>query len=124
MDEAERLRQLQANTSRNGTTHPTTLSEMFAERSTLPPLALPSVSARLQRKFGLGEAPNKRMKLYKRLEALVEKWDQKVLDLISEAVAEAVGARKPDRYFCRAIVLKLREAGLSIQDADPDAAQW
>lgn len=81
-----------------------------------------SVAARLQRKFGLGDQPKKRMMLFRRLESLVEKHGDLVVDLISEAVACSVGKDHPGRYFARAIVLKLNEKGLHTGKGDGNAS--
>lgn len=70
------------------------------------------VVERLKRRFGLGADPKKRLALYRRLERLHEVHGDLVLELISEAVAQAVAARAPGNYFCRAILAKLREARL------------
>jgi hypothetical protein len=77
-----------------------------------PGRRMPTVQDRLVRKFGLGDVPSKRRKLYDRLAALVEQHDSLVLDIISEAVAESCGTRHPDRYFCRAVRAKLQHIGL------------
>jgi hypothetical protein len=72
-----------------------------------------SVSDRLKRKFGLGQKPDRRQALYFRLEALAHTHGDKVLVLISTAVAQAAGANDPGRYFSAAVVRMLREAGLA-----------
>lgn len=81
-----------------------------------------SVAARLQRKFGLGDQPKKRMMLFRRLEQMVERHGDLVVDLISEAVACSVGKEHPGRYFARAIVLKLNEKGLYNGKGDGNAS--
>jgi hypothetical protein len=75
--------------------------------------AVRRVASRLASKFGLGKEPAARRALFAKLEALTEGPRGDIaLRCISEAVAQAAGARSPDRYFCRAVVLKLRESGL------------
>lgn len=69
------------------------------------------LASRLERRFGLGAMPDKRRALYVRLELLVA-GDARIELLIREAAAEALGKDNPDRYFCRAVVLKLREANV------------
>lgn len=67
-----------------------------------------SLAARLERRFGLGAMPEKRRALFLRLQLLVEARPE-VETLIREAASQATGARFPDRYFCSAVVKKLRE---------------
>ncbi len=69
-----------------------------------------SLGARLERRFGLGAMPGKRRALYARLELIVEN-NPSAEALIREAAAQATGKNHPDRYFCRAVSLKLRECG-------------
>lgn len=71
-----------------------------------------TITARLRKKFGLGEQPEKRMRLYLRLEALEKVHGERIVQVISEAVAESITARFPDRYFCKAVAAKLKDAGL------------
>lgn len=77
-----------------------------------------SITERLTKKFGLGESPLKRKALYQLLEKLHQEHGDEVIRIISEAVAQAVGAREPARYFCRAVKAKIAAAGLSIHAAD------
>lgn len=70
------------------------------------------VADRLQRRFGLGNKPDVRRGLYERLQLAVEVHGQRAFTAIRTVAAEADGKRKPDRYFCRAAICRLREAGL------------
>jgi hypothetical protein len=72
-----------------------------------------TVQDRLARRFGYGDQPTKRRILYDRIAACIEKHGGQAEMLVGEAVvqAEACHGRK-DRYFCHAVVLKLREARL------------
>lgn len=83
-----------------------------------------SISSRLELKFGLGQAPQKRRELYRRLELLHTKEGDRVQQVISEAVAQAVGARDPGRYFCKCVVAKLREAGFGLGAAAGGDPSW
>jgi hypothetical protein len=83
-----------------------------------------SVSSRLELKFGLGQCPQKRRELYRRLELLHKKEGDRVQQIISEAVAQAVGARDPGRYFCKCVVAKLREAGFGLGAAGGGDPSW
>jgi hypothetical protein len=74
----------------------------------VPSPAVPTLAVRLERRFGLGAMPEKRRALYTRLQTLVEARPE-VETLIREAASQATGARHPDRYFCSAVVKKLRE---------------
>ena len=82
------------------------------------------ISFRLEMKFGLGQAPQKRRELYRRLESLHSKEGERVHQVISEAVAQAVGARDPGRYFCKCVVAKLREAGFGLGAATGGDPTW
>lgn len=68
---------------------------------------------RLGRRLGFGRQPAKRRLFYQYLGRLVDTEGERVYDLIGTALAQAVGKRDPGNYFCRAIALKLREAGLA-----------
>lgn len=78
---------------------------------------------RLKRKFGLGDQPVKRLKLYQRLERLAALHGDVVLAAISEAVCQSVGKDKPGRYFCRAVCGRLVDLGLSENGGTQDA-RW
>lgn len=77
-----------------------------------------SIADRLVRKFGLGEEPRKRRELYRRLQRLIELKGDRVYDIVSGCVADAVGAKRADRWFAAAVVRRLREAGYAL-GADP-----
>jgi len=85
--------------------------------NTGPPPDL-SVIGRLRRRFGLGDDPKRRMLLYQRLQVLVDRHGEPVLQLISEAAAGAVGknnkAGGEGRWFSKAICAKLAEAGITV----------
>lgn len=83
-----------------------------------------TVQQRLRRKFGLGQDPGRRQKLYDRVAALAAKHGDRVFTIISECVAESVGTRYPDRYFCKAVKLRLQEAGLSLVEGADTSAEW
>jgi len=70
-----------------------------------------TLSAKLERRFGLGAQPAKRRALYLRLELLVNAMPELEV-LVKEAASQATSARFPDRYFCSAVVKKLRESKL------------
>jgi hypothetical protein len=85
-----------------------------------------SITERLESKFGLGECPEKRRKLYRRLERLVRMHGDSAYTCIAEAVAQAVAIspRKQAgaaRYFCKAVLAKIREANfpLGAEGGDP-----
>jgi len=82
------------------------------------------VADRLVRKFGYGQAPGKRRELYVRLERLCKEHGEKGLEVISHAVAQAVGARDPARYFCWVVTRMVREAGLSWSKDSGRDATW
>jgi hypothetical protein len=97
------------------------VSEIGArDRSGVDPGSQPvfSVVARLKRKFGLGDQPAKRLKLYQRLERLAALHGEVVLAVISEAVCSSAGKDKPGRYFCRAVCGRLADLKLSENGGD------
>lgn len=69
-----------------------------------------SLSARLERRFGLGAMPSKRRALYMKLELMVAA-NPAIEALVMEAAAQAAGAHTDQgRYFCKAVTMKIREA--------------
>jgi hypothetical protein len=70
------------------------------------------IAQQLEARFGLGSQPDKRRNLYNRLGLAVEVHGERALSQLKTVAAEARAARKPDRYFCRAALLRLREANL------------
>lgn len=70
------------------------------------------LATRLERRFGTGAKPEVRRELYNRLELAVEVHGQRAYTAIRTVAAEAAGKRKPDRYFCRSALCRLREEGL------------
>ena len=103
---------------------PETLATALHERCNNPNAAAPSVEERLTRKFGLGDAPDKRRKLYRKLQALAARHGETVLTLISEAVASSVGTRAPGKYFSKAIAAKLATARLDGTGTEGGDASW
>lgn len=67
---------------------------------------------RLQKRFGLGNKPAVRRGLYERLQLAVEIHGQPAFTALRTVAAESDGKNKPDRYFCRAAICRLRETGL------------
>jgi len=70
------------------------------------------IAARLERRFGLGANAEARRGLYRRLELAVEVHGERAYVQLQTVAAEAAGKRKPDRYFCRAALCRMREQGL------------
>jgi hypothetical protein len=70
------------------------------------------VAAQLEARFGLGSQPSLRRTLYQRLQLACEIHGERALKQLKTVAAEAKGARKPDRYFCRAALCRLREMNL------------
>lgn len=71
-----------------------------------------TISDHLEQRFGLGSQPALRRALYRRLQLAVEVHGERALKPLQTVAAEAKGARKPDRYFCRAALCRLREMNL------------
>jgi hypothetical protein len=80
-----------------------------------------SISERLKKKFGLGADWKRRLELYRRLEACVLAHGDEAYAIISECVADAVGKEKPQHWFCRAVVNRLRDRKLlaGVKGGDP-----
>jgi hypothetical protein len=72
----------------------------------------PTIAGQLERKFGLGSQPALRRRLFERLQLATEVHGERALKQLQIVAAEAKGARKPDRYFCRAALCRLREMNL------------
>lgn len=70
------------------------------------------LAERLQKRFGLGSNPEARKQLYRRFELATEVHGERALIQLKTVAAEAAGKRKPDRYFCRAGLCRLRELGM------------
>lgn len=68
-----------------------------------------SLVERLERRVGLGDQPAKRRALYVRLQKLRALQPELVEQLVAEAWAQSVSARRRDLYFCRAIAMKVIE---------------
>jgi len=81
------------------------------------------IQERLQRKFGDGEKPVSRRKLYKWLADLADQHGEPVLIVISTAVAQSVSARRPDRYFCSVVKRLICEAKIA-SASSPEGAKW
>jgi hypothetical protein len=69
------------------------------------------VVTRLTKRFGLGEIPPIRRRLYSRLAREVEKHGDAVLVIIGEAAQAADRARCPGNWFAAAVTRRLKEAG-------------
>jgi hypothetical protein len=81
------------------------------------------IQQRLERKFGLGDKPVSRRKLYKWLADLADEHGEPVLVVVSTAVAQAVSARNPDRYFCAVVKRLISEAKIA-SIRGPEEAKW
>ncbi len=71
-----------------------------------------NIAHRLEAKFGLGDRPTVRRKLYRRLEREVEAHGEVAYECVAIAAADAETADKPGRYFSKAVTSRLRERGL------------
>lgn len=98
-------------------------------QSAYPPAELPAepvsvryqvnshIAERLQRKFGLGTNPDRRRRLYASLAEEVERHPE-AERVIGDCVQCAFGKdaagepiKNPGNWFCRSVILRLREAG-------------
>lgn len=71
-----------------------------------------SLRQRLERKYGLGEDPEARRRLFARLQLAVEAKGEPAYRALCTVAAEATSARRPDRYFCFSAVRRLAELGM------------
>ncbi len=69
------------------------------------------IAERLERHFGLGTDPEKRRKLFERLEDEVEEHGDKAYAIINDCLQGSLSARKRARWFCKSVILRLKEAG-------------
>lgn len=76
-----------------------------------------TIAWHLEQRFGVGSQPELRRRLFQRLQLAVEVHGERALKPLQTVAAEARGARKPDRYFCRAALLRLRELNLLEMDS-------
>lgn len=79
---------------------------------------LDNIAERLEKRFGLGDQPDRRRRLYRTLERLVLEYGEKAYRIIAEVASDSTHADHPDRWFCKAVVLRLRNAGLPDQEVD------
>jgi hypothetical protein len=85
---------------------------MFEERKGAPTNEAEKIARHLEQRFGLGSQPDLRRRLYHRLGLAVEVHGERAFGQLKILAAEARSARKPDRYFCRAALCRMREMGL------------
>jgi hypothetical protein len=83
-----------------------------------------TVAARLERKYGLGEDAKKRRDLYRRVQACVELHGDDALGVVNSVVADAERAGFAARYFCKAVMRRLREARLGDDGSKGGDASW
>lgn len=103
------LRRLQARNGGSVGHDDVTIGGAIDEAAAKPPTVDLGLAERLKKRFGLGEDPRKRAVLYRRLETLFIQHGQIVWTLCAEAAAQANGTNNPGRYFCKAILGKLRD---------------
>lgn len=71
-----------------------------------------TIGQRLERRFGTGQDPQARRRLYARLQLAVEVHGERAYRALCTVAAEAESARAPDRYFCFSATRRLAELGL------------
>jgi hypothetical protein len=76
--------------------------------------SIDTISARLERRFGLGSRPELRRALYRRLEELCndESIGERVYRVVAEVAADAAGKTKPGNYFSYVVCERLKERSL------------
>lgn len=83
---------------------------------------LQAIYERLVKAFGWGDDKVRRKEFYTNLVRTIGQHGQAVLDLVDEAAQQSVGTADKGRYFCRAVIAKLREKGYSaagVKKRDP-----
>lgn len=66
---------------------------------------------KLRRRFGSGTDAAKRESLYTKLCQIVELHGDAAYRCVASAAADAANKSKPDHYFCKVVILRLREHG-------------
>lgn len=82
---------------------PVNIVEILARRASITSSEALTISARLEKRFGLGQRPEIRKALYRKVESWVASRGEKALSEISRVVAQAVSARHPGKYFASTI---------------------
>lgn len=68
---------------------------------------------RLCRRFGTPQQGTPTERFYLKLAQTVDLQGERALAVIRSAAADAVGKSSPDRYFAKAVTLRLRESGVT-----------
>lgn len=63
----------------------------------------------LKRTYGYGARPDIRQRLYVQLQKEVDQHGERAYRIIRECMEAAASRRSPDRWFCAAVVPRLRE---------------
>jgi len=72
---------------------------------------LENIAERLEQKFGLGDQPAIRRRLYARLERCVEEFGEVAYIELAKAVGDAPYMDKPAQWFCAVVVRRLKQIG-------------
>lgn len=79
------------------------------------------IAARLEQTFGVGDDPERRRLLYRRLENWVEIDGAEAYRVIYDVALRANGARNKGRYFAKAIVAACRQRDIDLMDYDTES---
>jgi len=75
------------------------------------PDMIASLARRLEKAFGLGDQPTKRREFYEFVQSICTEYGDHPYRLVVAMARDAGAAIKPDRFFCVAVVKRLRRAG-------------
>ncbi len=64
----------------------------------------------LEKRFGVGDFPHVRRRLYQRLQRIVQDHGERALFIVACCRDEAANARKPGNWFSSAVTRRLKEA--------------
>jgi hypothetical protein len=73
-----------------------------------------TLSQRLERTFGLGERPLVRRRLYGRLQRLCDEHGSTLYRHVCSVASAAKDKQEPSNWFCRAVMLRLKDCGYDI----------
>lgn len=100
-----------SNTARNEYNEPPPVRALRVSDPQAPEESHANIARRLIAKYGKGENPAVRIKVYERIERAVDEFGAAAYRVVSGAVKSAATATYPDRYFVTCCLRRLRDAG-------------
>ncbi len=90
-----------------------------AKHGSVAPLPRPepprTISTRLAARFGFGQKKKQRQEFYAKIEAIAEQHGETALRIISDCVYAAEKKDHPGKWFCAAVVRRLKENGFEFE---------